>query len=79
MPAARRRPRGSVERPITPGYKVATPTKDLIASMALAADVSASHFVELMAAHVATELTDQGIPSWMPELNRPEELPITTA
>jgi hypothetical protein len=74
-----RRPRGAVKDPVAVGWKIGRESRDLIASMAAAAGVSATEFVELMAAHTQSELTIQGIPSWMPEKDRSEELPINTA
>jgi hypothetical protein len=61
------------------GWKIERYSRDLIAGMAKSAGVSASEFVELMAAHTKSELTDQGIPSWMPEKDRSGELPINSA
>ena len=74
-----RRPRGSVVDPVVTGWKIGRGSRDAIALMAASAGVSASEFVELMAAHTKSELTDQGIPSWLPEKNRDGELPIGTA
>jgi len=74
-----RRPRGSMIDPVTPGWKIERESRDLIASMAASAGVSASVFIELMADHTKAELTTQGIPSWMPEKDRSGELPINTA
>jgi hypothetical protein len=74
-----RRPRGTVQDPVAPGWKIGRESRDLIAAMAAASSVSASEFVELMAAHTKSELTAQGIPAWMPEKNRDGELPISTA
>ena len=65
--------------PVTPGWKIERAARDQIASMAASAGVSASVFVELMSAHTFAELTTQGIPSWLPEKERSEELPIDTA
>jgi hypothetical protein len=65
--------------PVTPGWKIERESRDLIASMAASAGVSASVFIELMAAHTKGELTTQGIPAWMPEKDRSGELPIDTA
>jgi hypothetical protein len=62
--------------PVTPGWKIERDSRDLIADMAAAAGVSASVFIELMAEHTRSELTLQGIPSWMPEKDRSGELPI---
>lgn len=74
-----RRPRGSMIDPVTPGWKIERESRDLIASMAASAGVSASVFIELMAEHTKAELTTQGIPSWMPEKDRSGELPIDPA
>jgi len=74
-----RRPRGSMIDPVTPGWKIERESRDLIASMAASAGVSASVFIEAMAEHTKSELTTQGIPSWMPEKDRSGELPIDTA
>ncbi|MFB9665720.1 hypothetical protein ACFFOW_13610 [Curtobacterium albidum] len=71
-----RRPRGSMVDPVIPGWKIERASRDLIASMAASAGVSASVFLELMAEHTKSELTTQGIPSWMPEKDRTGELPI---
>jgi len=74
-----RRPRGTVQDPVAIGWKIERVSRDLIASMAAASGVSASEFVELMAAHTKSALTDQGIPPWMPEKDRSGELPIGSA
>ena len=68
-----------MKRPVTPGWKIEEESRDSISSMAKAAGVSASAFVELMAAHTRSELTTQGIPSWMPAKDRDGELPIDSA
>jgi hypothetical protein len=74
-----RRPRGSMIDPVTPGWKIERKSRDLIARMAASAGVSASVFIEAMAEHTKAELTPQGIPSWLPQKDRSEELPINTA
>ncbi len=45
------RPRGSMISIVTPGWKIERESRDLIASMAASAGVSASVFIELMAEH----------------------------
>ena len=63
--------------PVVPGWKIERSAKIRIESMARNANVSAAVMLELLAEHV--ELTDQGIPVWMPERNRDGELPINSA
>jgi hypothetical protein len=70
----RRRPRGTMEHPVTPGWKIERASKERIDEIAQRAGISSSYLVELLAEHV--ELTDQGIPTWLPPLNRDGELPI---
>ncbi|PPF64721.1 hypothetical protein C5E16_14270 [Clavibacter michiganensis] len=60
--------------PVVPGWKIERSAKTRIESMARNANVSAAVMLELLAEHV--ELTDQGIPVWMPEKDRAGELPI---
>ena len=60
-----------------PGWKIERASKLRIESMARNANVSAAVMLELLAEHV--ELTDQGIPVWMPEKDRAGELPIDSA
>ncbi|WIB72618.1 hypothetical protein [Curtobacterium sp. MCBD17_026] len=73
--AARRRPRGTMVDPVTPGWRIERAAKDRVEAWARNAGVSAAVMVELLTEHV--EVTDQGIPVWMPEQDRREELPIT--
>lgn len=61
------------------GWKVERDTRDLITSMARHSGVSATVFVELMAEYTRSQLTDQGIPPWLPEKDRSGELPIAPA
>jgi len=72
-----RRPRGTMKDPVVPGWKIERASKLRIESMARNANVSAAVMLELLAEHV--ELTNQGIPVWMPEQNRDGELPINSA
>ena len=71
-----RRKRGTMQDPVAIGWKIERSSRDRIAAMAAAAGVSASEFVERMAVHTESELTMQGIPSWMPAKDRDGELPI---
>ena len=63
--------------PVVPGWKIERASKLRIESMARNANVSAAVMLELLAEHV--ELTDQGIPVWIPEKDRAGELPIDSA
>lgn len=73
-PATPRRPRGSVKDGVTPAWKIQRHAKARIDAVAKRAGISSSYLVELMAENL--ELTDQGIPSWLPEIDRSQELPI---
>ena len=53
-------------RPISLGWTVEQDARDRIDSIAQRANVSSAVFFERMVAHVETELTDQGVPSWWP-------------
>lgn len=61
--------------PITAGWRIERAAKDQVETWARNAGVSSALMVELLIEHV--EVTDQGIPVWMPEQDRREELPIT--
>lgn len=75
--AVRRRPYGSLKHPTMLGYMVERTTKEKFDAVAELADVSSSELIEtLMLRMLASDLTDQGIPSWMPEKDRSGELPI---
>ena len=75
--AARRRPRGTLVDPVLPGWRIERAAKERVETLARNAGVSAAVMVELLTQHV--EVTDQGIPVWMPEHDRREELPISAA
>lgn len=74
-----RRPRGTLKDPVAIGWKIERESRDLIASMARASGVSASEFVERMAAHTESELTDDGAPTWLRRTTPDGELPIDAA
>lgn len=62
------------------GYVVEATTKQKFDAVAEHSDVSSSELIEtLMLRMIASDLTDQGIPSWLPEKDRSGELPINTA
>ena len=74
---ARRRPRGTLVDPVLPGWRIERAAKERLETLARNAGVSAAVMVELLTEHV--EVTDQGIPVWMPEQDRRQELPIPAA
>ncbi|QNE45453.1 hypothetical protein F1C15_15895 (plasmid) [Frigoribacterium sp. NBH87] len=74
-----RRPRFSIVDPVVTGWKIAKKSRDSIATMAANHGVSASEFVELMAAHVESTVPPGGTLPWMPEKKRDGELPIDSA
>lgn len=71
-----RRKRGTMKDPVAIGWKIERTSRDRIAAMAAAAGVSASEFVERMAVQTESELTDRGVPAWLPSKKSTEELPI---
>lgn len=75
--ARTQRRRGSLQDPVIPGWRIERSTKDLADRIAERAGISTSELVDEMVAHL--ELTDQGIPVWLPPLGRDGELPIDTA
>jgi hypothetical protein len=78
--ATRRRRRGEVLDPKQLGYLVSGSTKDRFDAVANLADIGSSELIELLILRMLdNELTDQGIPSWLPQKDRSEELPINTA
>lgn len=69
-----RRPRGSMQRPVPLGLLVEGDAKDRFDLIARRSGLTGAVFFEQMMLHL--ELTDQGIPSWVPPLSRDGELPI---
>ncbi|WP_244927289.1 hypothetical protein [Microbacterium sediminis] len=69
-----RRKMGTIVDPVLSNWRIERATRDRVNTLAKRADMSASEFVDLMVANL--ELTDQGIPKWLPELPRDGELPI---
>ena len=72
--AIRRRERGTLKNPVTLGWVVQKQQREKFIAIAERADVSAAVLFEQVVDHL--ELTDQGIPPWMPLKNRDGELPI---
>ncbi len=71
------RRRGALLDPVQPSWRIERQTKVRADAIAARVGISTSEFVDELVAHI--ELTDQGIPVWMPELPRDGELPIDTA
>lgn len=63
-----------MQDPVLTAWRIQRQSKKRVEDIAARAGMSASEFVDEMIAHL--ELTDQGIPTWMPELPRDGELPI---
>lgn len=72
--AIRRRERGTLKDPVTLGWVVQKQQREKFIAIAERADVSAAVLFEQVVDHL--ELTDQGIPPWMPSKNHDGELPI---
>lgn len=72
-----RRKMGALVDPVLVNWRIERASRERISELALRSHMSASEFVERMVENL--ELTDQGIPSWAPELDRDGELPIDTA
>jgi len=69
-----RRKMGALVDPVISNWRIERENRDRVKILAKKADMSASEFVDLMIENL--ELTDQGIPRWVPELPRDGELPI---
>lgn len=70
------RHRGSIADPVQTSWRIERQTKERADAIAARMGISTSEFIDDLIAHL--ELTDQGIPSWMPALSRDGELPIDT-
>ncbi|WP_282837298.1 hypothetical protein [Microbacterium flavum] len=75
--AVQRRERGTMIKPVALTYTVEKASKDRFEAIAGRSGLSAALFFEAVVEHL--ELTDQGIPPWVPPLSRDGELPIDTA
>ena len=76
----RRRPRGTRVAPVRVAWEIVRDRKERFELLARRAGVSASVFLELVIDHLEDELTDRGVPEWMPQPEPNEgELPIDTA
>ncbi len=64
-------------KPVALTYTVEKASKDRFEAIAGRSGLSAALFFEAVVEHL--ELTDQGIPPWVPPLSRDGELPIDTA
>lgn len=69
-----KRQRGTRVQPKALGYEVELESKQRFEAIAARMKVSNSVFFEQVVEHL--ELTDQGIPTWAPPLDRDGELPI---
>lgn len=72
-----RRARGTMVQPVQLTYTVELASKARLEAIAARSGMTAAMFFEAIVDHL--ELTDQGIPPWVPPLDRDGELPIDTA
>lgn len=75
--AVQRRERGTMIAPTNLSYTVEGASKERFEAIAKRSGLTAALFFEAVVEHL--ELTDQGIPPWIPPLSRDGELPIDTA
>ncbi len=75
--AVKRRARGTVGETIQAAWRIRPETKDTVTRIAEASGITSTYLIELMVANLP--LTDQGIPTWLPERDRSGELPIEAA
>ncbi|KDA04573.1 hypothetical protein DC31_06385 [Microbacterium sp. CH12i] len=72
-----RRKMGALVDPVLVNWRIERTSRAFFNEVAARSRMSVSEFVDSMATNM--ELTDQGIPPWVPELDRDGELPIDTA
>lgn len=70
----RRRPRGTLQKRAAFGIAIEEEKKLRFEAIAAKSGMTSALFLEAMIDHL--ELTDQGIPPWVPPLSRDGELPI---
>lgn len=76
----RRAPRGSRIAPVRAAWSIELRRKERFDQIARNSGVTSSVFLELVIDHLEDELTDRGVPNWMPQPEPDEgELPIDTA
>jgi predicted DNA-binding protein len=71
-----RRKVGSIESPVLISWRIETSTRERVKELSKRSGMSSSAFVDQLVANLP--LTGQGIPSWVPPLDRDGELPIDT-
>lgn len=69
------RKKASLVDPVIPGWRIERASRDRVAAIARKSGISASQLVDLMIEHL--ELTDQGVPPWIPELPRDGEIDMS--
>ncbi len=76
----RRAPRGSRIAPVRAAWSIELRRKERFDQIARNSGVTSSVFLELVIDHLEDELSDRGVPNWMPQPEPDEgELPIDTA
>ena len=80
MNHVRRLPRGTRIDPVATPWVIERASKDRLAAIARNAGMSAGALLELVIARLDDDLTDRGVPSWLPQPKPDEgELPIEPA
>lgn len=76
----KRAPRGSRVAPVRAAWSIETHRKERFDQLAQRSGYTSSVFLELVIDHLEDELTDRGVPSWLPQpVPDDGELPIDTA
>ena len=74
-----RRARGNLVDPAVLGFEVERERRERFKTIASSSKLSAAVLFELVVDHLETELTEDGVPTWLPKTNRDRELPIDAA
>lgn len=77
----KRAPRGSRVAPVRAAWSIETHRKERFDQLARNSGYTSSVFLELVIDHLEEELTDRGVPSWLPQSGPDERdgLPIEPA
>ncbi|WP_316288718.1 hypothetical protein [Clavibacter michiganensis] len=71
-----RRPRGSMEKGVTPRWTIEETSRDALNAMAKTAGVSSSYLLDLTIVRLKAEFEAETVPSWVRDVLSREELPI---
>lgn len=76
----KRAPRGSRVAPVRAAWSIELQRKERFDQIARNSGVTSSLFLELVIDHLETELSDRGVPLWLPQPEPADgELPIDAA